>query len=101
MKYLIIASPGLTPVPVEQGADLLKAASVWIKGKLEDGSLDCHYSYFGGGGMGIANAESHAELLANILAYPLYPFFEWEVTPLMEYEGAYEEYAGFYQRMAG
>lgn len=101
MKFLIIGSPGLTQVPIEQGADLLKAGSAWIKGKIADGTLDCHYSYFGGGGMAIANAESHADLLADILAYPLYPFFEWEVTPLMEYERAYEEYAGFYQRMAG
>ena len=101
MKYLITGLPGSNPLPVEQGAALLQAGKAWIKERIADGSLDCHYSFFGGGGIAIGNATSHEELLADILAYPLYPFFEWDVQPLLEFEEAYENYIEFYHQIAG
>jgi hypothetical protein len=101
MKYLITGLPGSNPTPVEHGAALLQAGKAWIKEKIADGSIDCHYSFFGGGGIAIGNAASHQELLAVILAYPLYPFFEWDVQPLLEFEEAYDRYIGFYQQIAG
>ena len=43
MKYLITGLPGSTPIPLEQGAGLLGAGMAWIKSKLADGTIDCHY----------------------------------------------------------
>ena len=99
MKYLITARPGALPIPPEQGVVLLKAGGDWIKAKLSDGSLDCTYNFFGGGGFVISNADSHEDILSNLLEYPLYPFFVWEVTPLLDFEGSLSRYIEFYQKI--
>ena len=99
MKYLITAKPGTTHIPREQGAVLLQAALEWSKAKLADGTLDFVYNLFGGGGMGIGNAETHEEILALLLEYPLYPFFSWEITPLLDLEDSVKQYIESYKRM--
>ena len=101
MKYLVTGLPGSNPIPQEQGPGLLGAGMAWIKAKIADGSIDCHYSLFGGGGIAIVNAASHEQVLTEILTYPLYPFFTREITPLLDFEDAYEEYIRFYERLAG
>ncbi len=100
MKYLTVAKPGTTQIPVEQGAELLQVGLSWIKAKLDDGTLDCAYNLFGGGGFAIGNADSHEQILANLLEYPLYPFFTWEVTPLLDFESSLTGYIEFYKRLA-
>lgn len=100
MKYLIVAKPGTIPIPIDTGANMLQGGAAWIKGKLADGSLDCVYNVFGGGGIAIGNAETTERMLADLLEYPLYPFFTWEVTPLMEFESSLNEYIKYYQRLS-
>lgn len=100
MKYLIVTKLGTTPMPVEQGADLIQMGLSWIKAKLDDGSLDCAYNLIGGGGLGIGNADSHEQILAELLEYPLYPFFTWEVTPLLDLESSMAGYIEMYKRLA-
>lgn len=100
MKYLIVAKPGMTPIPIEQGAELLQMALDYIKGKIADGSLDFTYNVIGGGGIGIGNAETPEQILSDLLDYPLYPFFTWEVTPLLDMESSLEKYMEFYKRLA-
>jgi hypothetical protein len=100
MKYLIIAKPGTTQIPVEQGAALLQAGLSWIKAKLADGSIDSTYNFFGGGGFAIGNADSNEQMLANLLEYPLYPFFVWEVTPILDFEESLSRYMEFYHKLA-
>ena len=55
MKFLIMGLPGSTPIPRNQGAELL---------------------------------------LEEIFAFP----FNWEVKPLLDFEGAYQTYSGFYEQ---
>ena len=100
MKYLIIAKPGTRQIPVEQGAALLQAGFSWIKAKLADGMLDFTYNTFEGGGIGVGNADSHEQILADILEYPLYPFFTWEVTPLLDMEDSVDKYIAYYKQRA-
>ena len=100
MKYLIVAKPGTTQIPVEQGAELLQMGLSWIKANLDDGTLDCAYNLIGGGGLGIGNADSHEQILADLLEYPLYPFFSWEVTPLLDLDSSLAGYIEFYKRLA-
>jgi hypothetical protein len=99
MKYLIRANPGITPIPREQGAVLMQAGLEWLKVKLADGTLDAAYNIMGGGGAGIGNAETHEEILRLLLEYPLYPFFSWEITPLLDLEESLKQYTAFYERM--
>ena len=49
MKYLVIAKPGITPMPPEQAAELNQAAKEWMKARFADGSVDCHYVFPEGG----------------------------------------------------
>ena len=100
MKYLIIAKPGTTQIPIEQGAVLLQAGLSWIKAKLADGTLDSTYNVIGGGGIAISNADSAEQILANLLEYPLYPFFTWEVTPLLDLDSSLNKYIEYYKRLA-
>lgn len=100
MKYLIMAKPGDTAMPREQAAELLAAGLEFMKAKLASGSLDVAYNVIGGGGMGIGNAESHEELLGNLLDYPLYPFFNWEITPLLDLDESIAQYISFYNRIS-
>lgn len=100
MKYLIVAKPGTTQIPIEQGAVLLQAGLSWIKGKLADGTLDSTYNVIGGGGIAISNADSAEQILANLLEYPLYPFFTWEVTPLLDLDSTLDKYIEYYKRLA-
>jgi hypothetical protein len=95
-----MANPGLTPIPPEQGAALLQAGGEFLKARLADGSLDAAYNMMGGGGMGIGNAETHEHMLGMLLEYPLYPFFTWEVTPLLDMEESLEKYIAFYKAIS-
>jgi len=99
MKYLITAKPGTTPIPREQGAVLLQAGLDWLNARLADGTLDNAYNIIGGGGTGIGNAETHEELLGFLLEYPLYPFFSWEITPLLDLDESLKGYIALYKRL--
>jgi len=100
MKYLIVAKPGTSKIPIEQGAGLLQAGLAWIKSKLAEGNLDSTYNVIGGGGIAIGNADSAEQLLADLLEYPLYPFFTWEVTPLLDLDSSIDQYTEYYKRLA-
>jgi hypothetical protein len=62
--------------------------------------IDCSYNLFGGGGLAIVNASSHEPVMEALLDFPLYPFFDWEVTPLLDFEVSYQRYIEYYQRIA-
>ena len=98
MKFLVTGLPGTRSMPVEQAADLLRASHAWLKEKLADGTMDSTYNLFGGGGIGIVNAASNEEVLSMLLAYPLYPYFIWEVEPLLDFEATYKSYISYYQQ---
>ena len=48
----------------------------------ENGTLDCAYGFIGGGGVGIANADSAEELHALIVGSPGFAIGDYEVRPL-------------------
>lgn len=99
MKYLITVTPGSVQIPPKMGASLLQASKAWIDSKLADGTLDFVYNFFSGGGVSVGNAESHEKILADMLSYPMYPFFDWDVEPLLEWKGSFDMFAGFYEKM--
>lgn len=100
MKYLVVAKPGTTPIPPQQGVQLLQAAKSWIQGAIADGSVECNYNFFGGGGFAVTNVDSHEQMLARLLEYPLYAFFTWEVKPILEFDESLDGYIAFYEKLA-
>jgi hypothetical protein len=101
MKYLVIAQPGTTPIPPEQGAALYRAAKEFMNAQLADGRVDCHYVFPEAGGFVIANADSHEEIWERLVAYPLYPFLVWEVKALCDWGHVYDRTIENYQQLAG
>jgi hypothetical protein len=85
MKYLVMATPLPIPIPPE----LFEEARHWIGERIADRRFDCVYMLLGGGGVAIRNAESHEEVYEELLAYPLYGFFEWTIEPLVDWEHAF------------
>lgn len=99
MKYLVIANPRPVPIPPEQAIDLYKAAIVWTDERQKNGKIDCNYVFVGGGGLAIANTNSQEELFDELLSYPLYGFFDWEVTTLVDWKHGYNAVIEFYKKM--
>jgi hypothetical protein len=81
MKYMCIARPGPLPPSPEQ----FDAAFEWLQVHLDDGTLDCLYGFLEGGGVAIANADSHTQALEQMADYPLYGLVTWEVTPVLAF----------------
>ena len=86
------------PVPPEQGAELYQAAGKWISERLEDGRMDCAYVFVDGGGLAIRNAETHEQAFDELMSYPLYQFFRWEVKPLCDWEHTFGSIIEAYSR---
>jgi hypothetical protein len=99
MKYIVIASSNRVPIPPEKGINLYKAATAWTDERLKNGKLDCSYVYVGGGGFSIANVNSQEEGYDALLSYPLYPFFDWEVKPIVDWKHAYNSAIEIYKKM--
>ena len=46
------------------------------------------------------NAESSEAVFEMILDYPLYPFFEWEVTALCDWQHGYDKNIEYFEKLA-
>ena len=71
-----------------------------LDGKLADGSIDCCYAYAGGGGFSITNADSHEELMDELLEYPLSGFVQYETRPLVGLDHAFKRFIEAIERLA-
>lgn len=100
MKFLTMGMPGPRPVPAEMGVSVYEAAKLWIHQRIDEGKIECVYIFPDRGGFAISNAESHEEVMEELLDYPLYPFFKWEVKPLVHWEKAYDAVIALFEKMA-
>lgn len=101
MKYFIMATPLPIPMPPDQAAELYRATRDWIAERIDDRRFDCVHMFMGGGGVAIRNAESHEEVYNELLAYPLYRFFDWSVEPLVDWEHGFGTILSGYERAGG
>lgn len=90
MKFMVTGLPGAISVPPGQGMSLYKAAVAWFEERLKNGMIECHYVFPDQGGFAISNASSPEELFNELLSYPLYPFFSWEVKALCDWKQSYD-----------
>ncbi len=84
MKYLVIAKRRAT---VQAVASVLQTTKDYVAEELRSGRADCVYLFASGdgSGMGIANADSHEQVVEILLKHPEYQNFEWEVQPLCDF----------------
>ena len=99
MKYLVIVSPNQTQIPPEMAVNTYKAAIAWTEERLKNGKIESTYIFNERGGFSIANVNSQEELFDEMLSYPLFPFFDWEITPLVEWKHGYNSVIEFYKKM--
>ena len=96
MKYLVTVKPGPMPPPPE----LVRQAQEWIDAKVNDGTFEAVYAFPQGGGCSIGNNDSTEQLMEQLMEYPLSPFVEYEVQPLVERKAAFERFIPFVERMS-
>ncbi len=75
------------PVP-ENYADIVRAAKEWINAKKADGTIDVVYSIVPRGGVAITNADSGEQAYDDFITYPLFPFLEWKIKILADFNHA-------------
>ena len=84
---MVISTQNDSPVPMDLLKKLMPAQFSYIKGLQQTGKMECNYGIAGmKGGLGIVNAESHAELQKIVSGYPMFPFIKLEIYPLMDVE---------------
>lgn len=99
MKYLVTLSPKPFPIPMDQAVRLYQAAIAWTEERVKNGKIESIYIFPGGGGFAVANLNSHGELFVEMLSFPLYPFFEFEVKALVDAAHGYNSTIEFYKKM--
>lgn len=88
MRFLII-SWSVHPMPPEAVPSLIDASIAW-KRKYE-GKIEIIFGFAGTkAGGGIANVDSHEELDKLMAEYPMLPFAEVEIYPLVDLEGMWQ-----------
>jgi len=68
--------------------------------KTKDGTIEAIYGFPEGGGLSIANASSHEELMDTIRDFPLFSFVEWNIKPLVDFNKSLDSATAIFQRMA-
>ena len=96
MEFLVLVKPGPAPPPVE----LVRSSQEWIDTRLSDGRIECTYAFLGGGGFSVAKADSHEAMMDELLAYPLAPFVDYEVRPLIGLDQAFKRFIALAEQMA-
>ena len=96
MKFLVTATPGPMPPPV----DTVRSAQDWLQAKLDDGTFDAVYAFPEGGGCSISENESHEQLMEQLMDYPLSPYVEYEVQPLVEMVPAFERFIPYVEEVS-
>ncbi len=83
MKFLVITKPRTVPLP-DNYVELVKAAKEWLNAKVADGTIDFVYSMLPNGGVSITNVDSHKQAFDLMQEYPLTPFLDWKIVPLVD-----------------
>ncbi len=99
MKFAITTTP-LGNLPPEMAEPLFQAAKAWLADRKNDGTLDVTHGFPEGGGLSIANAGSHEELMNTIRSFPLFPFIRWDIRPLVDINVSFDSAIAMFAKMA-
>jgi hypothetical protein len=96
MKFLVTVKPGPMPPPIE----LVRQAQDWIEARVDDGTFEACYAFPEGGGCSIGENDSHEQLMEQLMDYPLSPFVDYDVQPLVEVSAAFDRFIPFAEKMS-
>lgn len=85
MKYMASGKQIVYPEDYDTKVMFLKNSQDWLKKKMAEGIVESAYSYSAGGGFIIFNVHSHAELVRQLIDFPMYPLSEFNVQPLVTF----------------
>jgi hypothetical protein len=85
MKFLLIGNQVGQAANHRAQKDFLERTKEWVNAKLADGTLESAYSFPAGGGLFIANADSHESLMKIIVDFPLRPLADFEVHAISDF----------------
>ena len=99
MKYLTLTKPrGNLPPDIAEG--VFQAGKDWLNAQVANGTLDFVHGFPEGGGVAVSNADSHEELMARMRDFPLFPFVEWQVQPLVDISRSLDSAIEMFRGMA-
>ena len=99
MKFLITTSPKGN-LPPQMGESLFQAGKQWLAEKKNDGTIDVTHGFPEGGGVSIVNANSHGDLMNSIRDFPLFPFVDWDIRPLVDINESLDSAVAMFRKMA-
>ncbi|ADJ25353.1 hypothetical protein Dehly_0015 [Dehalogenimonas lykanthroporepellens BL-DC-9] len=85
MKYLISGEQVTSAATHEDQVKFLEAAKNWVENNRAEGKIDGAYSFLDGGGMIIVDVKDHEEMTQLLLTFPLGPFSNLDVRPLLDF----------------
>ena len=99
MRLVVISRPRF-PVPPDQLPTIFQAFAEWrerYRSRMES------FEFFagGGGGFGVFNVPDEATLNQVMLEYPLLPYSELEIRPVLDGDTALRQWQQALQAMAG
>ena len=68
--------------------------------KKRDGVIESQYSFPAGGGVTIANAVSHEQLMNDVRDFPLFPFDSWDLRPLVDIYQSFDSAIAMFKGIA-
>ena len=86
-------------MPSTKAAAIWRVVKEWMKVKMENDMLDCHFVFAdSSGGFVVSNASSHEEVREYLVDFPAFPSLHWEVIPLHDRENHYDRLVELYQK---
>ncbi|MDV2988739.1 MAG: muconolactone Delta-isomerase family protein [Dehalogenimonas sp.] len=85
MKYLVSGEQVTSASSHEDQVKFLDAAKDWVAKSKAEGKIEGAYSFVDGGGMFIVNAKDHEEVTELLLTFPLGPFSNLDIRPLLDF----------------
>jgi len=87
MKYMILVKSriGTAAAKPQNPIKTFKEARDWNQAALDSGAFDCVYGLITGrGGLAIANAASHEDLMKLLRSSPMFHYVDYEIQPLCD-----------------
>ncbi len=88
MKFLVIAEPNRASLPKDRHgrSGLVEGAKEFGRSQEASGQVEANYSFEGGGGFAIVNADSEQALRDSLHRNPMAPHVRYDIRPLVEFQ---------------
>jgi len=93
-KFLVLASLGPSQPDAPGASQAAEAVKGWVTEQQQGGRVEAAYTYPGGGGCAIINADSTEDLQQLLVSNPATAFLRYEVRPLVEFNESMDRVAG-------